>query len=773
MTDDLERLERRVAQLETLVRALLARSGAPAAAPSSPPPPLSPAVRAEPHPGSPPIASPARSSQSVPAPRMAPPFPPPPASTPRSTHDLEQWVGQRGLLIVGVLALLATGGFFLNYAFERGWIPEWLRATAAVAAGLGVAAWGDRLVGRGLRRYGAGLIGAGGGLVYLGFWAAAGPYALVGKEIGIGLLALTSCGVTLFAVRHEVEALAVWALTGAYLAPAFLPQPEARVVNYLAYNAVIGVGALVLGYRMVWRVTLDLALFGFYLLPAVFVLDHLDTPAAINYLALGGVVALFASGRTGWPEARLGAVFLPWFYLLVILGLNGQTDALRWTALGAGAALAATVWWQQSRTDPFARSPGRRFGNLPELVVYLVSPLALVCLAAQRRPDALAAVGAAVPLALAALYLGAGWPGRRPHLVGMGLVLVALAVSGQWDGPAVAAGWALVGLAAVTVERSPTGRAVAAGLAVATLLQLFTVALPERPAPPVGSAFTDAWALGWYGVLVALTVAARAWPSPRADREDTGRIVLCASVGVALLLGGSVELLRVQGASFAGYVALSVFWSAYAAALVRTAPRWRDRRLRLGAETAAVALCSASLVPLFGLALPARPAGDPALFGVWSVGWYAVCAAAVLGARWWTTLPGDGDDAKHQGPGGEAICWTLAGLAFLAGGSVELHRFFTVKLAANLAISTFWLVSAGALVRLGFWWDRKAVRSAGLAVASLAALKVVLYDLSELEALYRVASFFALALVALAVAYAYNRRASAELRTAKDGGLEP
>ncbi|PYP91906.1 MAG: hypothetical protein DMD34_15330 [Gemmatimonadetes bacterium] len=72
----------------------------------------------------------------------------------------------------------------------------------------------------------------------------------------------------------------------------------------------------------------------------------------------------------------------------------------------------------------------------------------------------------------------------------------------------------------------------------------------------------------------------------------------------------------------------------------------------------------------------------------------------------------------------------------------------------------FWLLYAGALVRLGFQRDRKDVRSAGLAVAAAAGLKIVVYDLSTLEALYRIASFFALALIALALAYTYNRRAA-------------
>jgi len=76
-------------------------------------------------------------------------------------------------------------------------------------------------------------------------------------------------------------------------------------------------------------------------------------------------------------------------------------------------------------------------------------------------------------------------------------------------------------------------------------------------------------------------------------------------------------------------------------------------------------------------------------------------------------------------------------------------------------LSAYWLLYAAALVRIGFWLEQKGVRSAGLGVAGLAILKIALYDLSNLEALYRVGSFFVLALITLAVAYAYSRRAPA------------
>src|SRR5437773_5751506 len=71
------------------------------------------------------------------------------------------------------------------------------------------------------------MIGAGGGLVYLGLWAAAGPYGLLERRIGVLLLAACTVAVTLLALRHEIEGLAIWALAGAYMAPILL-SPHVR-----------------------------------------------------------------------------------------------------------------------------------------------------------------------------------------------------------------------------------------------------------------------------------------------------------------------------------------------------------------------------------------------------------------------------------------------------------------------------------------------------------------------------------------------------------------
>src|SRR5207244_10857912 len=180
----LHRLERRVEVLEQMMRRLLA----PGAAPE-------------------PIAT-------LPEPRPA--TPPPVAGPPivsRSTGeapDLEQWFGQRGLLVVGVLALLAAMGFFLKYAIDRGWIAPIVRSLLAIGAGVAVGVWGEARIRGGLRRYGAAMIGAGGGLAYLGLWAAAGPYGLIERRLGVLLLAACTVVGSLLALRHEVEGHAIW-----------------------------------------------------------------------------------------------------------------------------------------------------------------------------------------------------------------------------------------------------------------------------------------------------------------------------------------------------------------------------------------------------------------------------------------------------------------------------------------------------------------------------------------------------------------------------------
>ena len=104
----------------------------------------------------------------------------------------------------------------------------------------------------------------------------------------------------------------------------------------------------------------------------------------------------------------------------------------------------------------------------------------------------------------------------------------------------------------------------------------------------------------------------------------------------------------------------------------------------------------------------------------------------------------------------------------LFGVTREIRRYYqqleavspqAAGLAAELGVSAWWLVFAAALVGFGFRRNQKPVRIAGLGVAGLAVVKVLVFDLSSLDALYRVGSVFILGLVFLLLAYLYHQQA--------------
>ncbi len=201
-------------------------------------------------------------------------------------------------------------------------------------------------------------------------------------------------------------------------------------------------------------------------------------------------------------------------------------------------------------------------------------------------------------------------------------------------------------------------------------------------------------------------------------------------------------------------------WAASAAILAgAAADRWQDQ----GALTPVTLV----IVGFAGLGAVAGLAGargsEHAFTGAWALAMYAYLVATVLAASWWRV----GADRAKWARTARGVAWGAAGAVLWMGVSIELPGLFSAAgessggLAGALAISVWWLLYAGLLVRIGFSRSIREVRWAGLAVAGLAAAKIALGDLSHLEALYRVAAFFMLALIALAVAYAYNRRARA------------
>ena len=155
-----------------------------------------------------------------------------------------------------------------------------------------------------------------------------------------------------------------------------------------------------------------------------------------------------------------------------------------------------------------------------------------------------------------------------------------------------------------------------------------------------------------------------------------------------------------------------------------------------------------------------RPGDAPAFLDRWAlVQWGLLVVTVALALEFHAA-----DDERSVLRSG---LWSFAGVQLFIGVTRELIRYFGIRalagegsqLAAGLAVSAWWLGYAGVAVWYGFRTGIKPVRVAGLVVSGFAITKVLLVDLSQLDALYRVGSVFLLGLVSLLVAWAYHRNA--------------
>jgi uncharacterized membrane protein len=599
--DRLERLERRVAVLEALVRS---------APPEPPPPPLEPA----------------------PGLRR-----PPPAPAPVSGGIDEQWIGQRGLLAVGVIALLLATGYLLKLSFERGWISPVLRCVGGALLGAVVGAIGGRLVER-YRTYGAALIGCGAGIIYLSVWAACRLYEVIPPTQGIVGLALVSVALAVIALAINVEALGVTAALGAFLAPMLLGRDDANADLLLLYLASMAAGLGLVAARQRWRLAMLVVAASYFGIGLAGSAEAADPWGLLLYGVVGGTAGLYVGLREQWWETRLLTFSGGW----ALVGAAAERMAADWPIFVAGLVLSAPVWWHALRRPqalPLRLDAGSRGGwSLGEALYFLVTPVLLAWAAHGLAPERFDRTPGLLPLLVAVPYLLAGYLRPRPPFALVGIAAAGVAAQAQWGGT------------------------------------------------------TEVWAL----------------------------------LGLALL------------------------WPALDHALDRTDGRWYG-----------LLTWAAAMHQLFGDALEGRTAADAAFTGPWALAvWGATAVTALLAGGLLKARVDDGEANLAR-----SALWGAAGLMTLFGVTGEIRRYFELEslsavraeLASGLGVSAWWLVFAAALIFLGFTRSLKPLRLAGLAVAGLAIVKVVFFDLSSLDALYRVGSVFLLGLVTLSLAYLYYR----------------
>jgi uncharacterized membrane protein len=533
---ELEELSARVAHLETVRRPLTPTPTAPGAQaapvpPVAPAPPVALGAPVAPAPVTPAAVSPApvvpvapggppalgvHASPVAPAATAAAAASSAPGADARSgsadgaslldAEDLEERLGGRGLLYVGVLVTLLGVSFFLKYAFDNAWINETARTLLGALVGVGLVVAGLRFASRGLEVFGQALTGAGFAVLYLVVYAALNFYQMIDRGVAFALMIVITSAAALMADRQRAQSLAFLAVGGGLLTPALVGGDENAQLTLFSYVALLVLGTMVLSFRHQWlalnvltyvgtfvtvvawagrhytddqwlRTLLFLTLFltvfliilretgrrpgvsaravggllstapVFYHLAAV-IITAAHPPAIHIYLIAFTAAGLWLTADPHRPLLRLAillAAFLPLFGTLTL------PDGRSWLLPNIVTITSVAVLHVMGLVDRALRQEERLRGA-DHLALHLAG-LGLFALLYESLQPVFPGfrLGLAALVALAALALYRVLRGRDEvaslHAVGLAFTLVAIGIGVQFDGATAIIGWAAEALA--------------------------------------------------------------------------------------------------------------------------------------------------------------------------------------------------------------------------------------------------------------------------------------------------------------------------------------
>jgi uncharacterized membrane protein len=484
--------------------------------------------------------------------------------------------------------------------------------------------------------------------------------------------------------------------------------------------------------------------------------------AAVGGLAilLGVVFFLVIAVDRGWigVEARVALAFIGSSVLLA-LGMflyerRGQTDAAVAAVAAALASLYASLTYATSVQDVIATEPG--------LLVAGVIGAAGASIAVRWRSQFVAALGILGALA-APVLVDSGTSNVALAFMVIALVAaVAVLLWQRW-------GWLAIGAFLLTAPQlafwAEDRDDLALPLSILALYWvLFVVAgigyelrVPTSALRPssasvllVNAGFTAA--VGWFLIddqgsstggtawVLGLTVAHIALGG-FGFRQRMSSEIATLLVAVGLGLSGVTLALALDGP------ALVAAWSGEAAILAWVARTTGEQR---------TLVFSGAFLVLAGLHTLTDEAPPESLVdGVADLNTAVVAVLSVAVAALITALLVEWPDLRMLllaiAAVGAVYAASLLIVDVIQGDAVERSQ------TAQVALSAFWATVGLAAIVAGLVRDARELRYGGLALLGLGVAKIFLYDLSELDELYRVLSFIAVGLLLLAGAYAYQR----------------
>lgn len=153
---------------------------------------------------------------------------------------------------IGAVVLFIGVAYLMRYAYENSLVPLELRLAGAALGGIILLGFGWRLRER-ADTYGLILQGVGLAILYLTVFAASRLYGLVPMGAAFPMLVVLVAGASVLSVAQKSQALAIFSMSGGFLAPVLTSTGEGSHVALFSYYALLNAGILGMAWFQHWR----------------------------------------------------------------------------------------------------------------------------------------------------------------------------------------------------------------------------------------------------------------------------------------------------------------------------------------------------------------------------------------------------------------------------------------------------------------------------------------------------------------------------------------
>lgn len=181
-------------------------------------------------------------------------IPEPPVRTyaPRIKSNIEKFVGENILNVIGICITVIGVAIGIKYSIDNELISPLTRVILSFLFGLGLLGFGIRLKEK-YEGFSAVLVGGAMTILYFSTYIAYGAYALIGWTIAFSFMVMFTIFTVIAAIRYNRQIIAHIGLVGAYAVPFLLSDGSGNVGVLFAYIAVINAGILVIALRRYWK----------------------------------------------------------------------------------------------------------------------------------------------------------------------------------------------------------------------------------------------------------------------------------------------------------------------------------------------------------------------------------------------------------------------------------------------------------------------------------------------------------------------------------------